>query len=330
MILGFIVLLGTFLRTYHLSSDPAGFFCDEASIGWNAYTILTSGADQYGTAFPVFFKAFGDYKGPIEIYSSVPAVALFGLNVFAVRLTSALYGILTIIILYFLTQELLGKNKEKTSVALLSALALAISPWAIQFSRVAFEMMPLCFYTCLGLYLFLKAQHKPLLLPFSIIAFAFSFYSYSTARLFIPPFCVGLTFFFATFFLKHKKETIISAIILIILLIPFFQGLSAGTARWDQVNIFATPPQGETVAQHILTNYVRHFFAGLPVSQRRYRHAGRICHQTFSERFGRVVRVSTAAYSVWFVFSSEEKSSSVFHSCSLARSLSSGQYVHYR
>lgn len=31
-----ILVLGLFLRIYHLSDNPPGFFTDEASIGYNA------------------------------------------------------------------------------------------------------------------------------------------------------------------------------------------------------------------------------------------------------------------------------------------------------
>src|SRR6185312_13721881 len=39
ILLSCIIVLGLFLRVYNLTNDPAGFFCDEASIGYNAYSI---------------------------------------------------------------------------------------------------------------------------------------------------------------------------------------------------------------------------------------------------------------------------------------------------
>ena len=58
----FILTLATFLRLYRLKDNPAGFFCDEASIGYNAYSILTTGKDEWGQPWPLFFRAFGEYK----------------------------------------------------------------------------------------------------------------------------------------------------------------------------------------------------------------------------------------------------------------------------
>src|ERR1700721_2106952 len=53
-------LVGT-LYLYRIGSDPPGLYADEASIGYNAWTIAHYGTDQYGNHFPLFFVAFGDY-----------------------------------------------------------------------------------------------------------------------------------------------------------------------------------------------------------------------------------------------------------------------------
>jgi 4-amino-4-deoxy-L-arabinose transferase-like glycosyltransferase len=111
-----IICLGLAIRLWHINRVPAGFFADEASIGYNAYSLLTTGADQYGTRFPVFFKAFGEYKSPIQIYSTVPAVFVFGLNEFAIRLPSAVYGVLSMAALYLLVTELFIEKDRKSVV----------------------------------------------------------------------------------------------------------------------------------------------------------------------------------------------------------------------
>ena len=107
LVLFLILILGFFLRVVNLDKVPNGFFCDEASIGYNAYSLLKSGRDEFGKSWPLFFRAFGEYKNPIQIYSTIPFVALFGLNEGSVRLVSAIYGTLTILAVYFLVKELL-------------------------------------------------------------------------------------------------------------------------------------------------------------------------------------------------------------------------------
>jgi len=101
ILLAVIILIGAFLRFYHIDKSPPGLYIDEASIGYNAYTILTSGKDEYGETFPLFFRSFGDYKPPVYIYMTAGSMALFGKNEFAVRFPSALLGSATIVVFYF-------------------------------------------------------------------------------------------------------------------------------------------------------------------------------------------------------------------------------------
>jgi hypothetical protein len=263
-IIALVVILGIGLglRTYRLGDVPAGFFADEASIGYNAYTLLTRGTDEYGVAHPMFFRAFGEYKSPVQIYSTVPFIAVFGRNEVAVRLTSVFYGELCLVAVYLLVRELFASSRHRELLALLSALLLAISPWHIHFSRVSLEgLMPWVVFTTLGLYLFLKAQTRPKLMPVAIIAFAVALYSYFPARLFIPLFGIGLCSLYARFFFRHVREMLLSAAALVICLFPFVQNLFAtgGLARWQQVSIFAHPPTGEPIWQHIVRNYLSHF-----------------------------------------------------------------------
>lgn len=256
-----VIILAFFIRIYNLTDVPYGFHADEASIGYNAYTILTKGTDEYGTPFPVFFKSFGEYKSPVQIYSTVPLVALFGLNEFSTRLTSVIYALLSIIVAYFLTIELFKSEKQSTLMGLFTIFFLAISPWHIQFSRVAYELIPFLFYTELGLLIFLKAQSRPWLLPFSIFTFSLALYSYYAGRIFIPLFSLCLVCIYRNFLIKNKKQTLISFILLLFLLIPFIENLFSHEAlvRWDQTSIFIHQPKNTSIQNQIEINYFNHF-----------------------------------------------------------------------
>lgn len=253
-----IVLLGMFLRIYNLDKVPAGFFCDEASIGYNAYTILTKGADEYGTHLPLFFRAFGEYKNPIEIYSTVPLIALGGLNEWSTRFTEVIYGILGIIAIFFLGKQVLH-TKRAFIIGLVSALILAISPWHIQFSRVALEgLMPYVLFTILGTYFFLKKDKNMFYALASCVSFLLALYSYFPARIFIPLF-VGVLFLIDyRYFWKNKYIFFFMAAIFIIGNIPLISTYlgAAGFARFQQVSIFSNPPQNETIIKHIIDNYL--------------------------------------------------------------------------
>ena len=72
-----ILVLAAALRLVNLSSVPPHLTQDEASLGYNAYSILKTGKDEYGQLLPVVFKSFGDYKPGLYIYLTVPTVAVF-------------------------------------------------------------------------------------------------------------------------------------------------------------------------------------------------------------------------------------------------------------
>ena len=93
-----VVILAAVLRFYRLGENPPGLYWEEAAIGYDAYSILKTGKDFHGNAWPlVAFESFGDWKPSLYFYAAVPSVAVFGLTPLAVRLPSALFGTLTVI-----------------------------------------------------------------------------------------------------------------------------------------------------------------------------------------------------------------------------------------
>src|SRR3989339_2190313 len=105
-ILPLILALSFLLRVVALDKYPVGFTPDEASFGYDAYSILKTGKDQWGNAFPLVLKSFGDYKAPIYAYLTIPSVSIFGLTKFAVRLPNALLGSLAVYVVYLLINKL--------------------------------------------------------------------------------------------------------------------------------------------------------------------------------------------------------------------------------
>ncbi len=193
LLLIIILLLAALLRLIALGKIPAGISPDEVSQGYSAYSLLKTGKDEWGISWPVTsFRAFADYRAPLQTYLILPSVALFGLNEFAVRLPSAVFGILAVLAAYLLTKELF--KSEKT--ALLAAFFLAISPWHIQFSRTALEANFASFLFPLGIFFLLrgiKGNRKLLIL--SAIVLGLDLYSYLAAKLFVPLFILAIFLF---------------------------------------------------------------------------------------------------------------------------------------
>src|SRR3989338_5575152 len=186
-----ILFLAAVLRFVQLGKNPPGLYWDEGSLGYNAYSILTTGRDEHGEFLPLTrFKAFGDYKPPGYIYATVPSIALFGLNEFAVRFPSALAGVAMVWLTYLLVKELfpvhLGGvqgHPRGVQAATLAALLLAISPWHVQLSRVAFEAMLAAALNLAGIYFFVKTIRKSgwYLIPAAIF-FVLTLYTFNRSE----------------------------------------------------------------------------------------------------------------------------------------------------
>lgn len=178
-----IVILGFILRIVAIDKHPVGFTPDEASFGYDAYSLLKTGKDQWGVSFPLVFRSFGDFKLPLYTYLTTPLVAIFGLTVFAVRLPNAILGSFAVVVVYFLAKKLFGEK-----VGLMASLLLAISPWHIALSRGAFEANLTTFFLPLGIFLFLSNLRTPRSLGVvgSALIFGLNLFSYHTARILTP------------------------------------------------------------------------------------------------------------------------------------------------
>lgn len=228
LILGIVVLLSVILRFYKLGSIPEGLYQDETSIGYNAYSILTTGKDEYGKKFPLYFKSFGDQKLPIYIYMTTLSEKAFGLNAFAVRFPSAFFGTLSVIILFFLVFNITKNHSE----AILSSFLLTINPWSLQFSRAGFEVNVAMFFAMLGTLLLLYALDKEkshlLILLLSILSFGLSMYSYNVTRILSPILAVLVIGLFRNKFIRIPTATLaICSFFSFLIGMPFITSLFA-------------------------------------------------------------------------------------------------------
>ena len=231
-----IIILAAFLRIWDITRIPVGFNADEAAIGYNAWSILKTGRDEFGNFLPIAFTSFGDFKPPLYFYLTVPFVAIFDLSEFAVRAPSAIFGVLTVFTVFALTQKLF----KNFWLSVISSLLLAISPWHIHYSRGGWETNLFTFLLTLGVFLLLQALEKPKWLYFSSIVFALSFYSYQGARVVMPTLVILLALFFKGKLLKIKRQVVLAAALGLIIILPalytFLTG--PGFSRFSGISIF--------------------------------------------------------------------------------------------
>ncbi len=154
--------------------------------------MIKTGRDEYGKAWPLSFKSFGDWKLPLYIYTSVPFVYLLGLTDTAVRLPAVIFSSLTVFVCYFLAKKLF-KNTRK--LPLLAAFLFALSPWSIHLSRNASESTLAVFLTSLGILFYLKSANNFLYRILAPFFLTLPLYTYHGNHIFSTLLFIGLTIY---------------------------------------------------------------------------------------------------------------------------------------
>lgn len=238
-----ILTLAAFLRFYQLGTNPPSLTWDEASWGYNAYSLSIDAKDEFGRFIPHdYLESFGDFKPPIYAYLDVIPVKLLGLNDFSVRFPSAFFGSLTVLFTFFLVKRIFYTSKQKENYALLSSLFLAISPWHILLSRAGFEANVATFFIVIGVWAFLAGvQDKKWYLAISSISFALSMYTFNTPRIVTPLLVLLLVVAFRNRLLVSKKEAAVAFVLGLLIFVPIFGFLLSPQAglRFKEVNIFS-------------------------------------------------------------------------------------------
>lgn len=244
-----ILFIALFLRVWHLGQNPPALSWDEAAWGYNAYSLGMTGRDEFGKILPLtYLESFGDFKPPLYAYLTIPSVKIFGLNEFATRLPSAVFGSLTVLLTFFLTRELFRSRFKRDLLSILASFFLAISPWHIMLSRAAFEANVATFFLVAGVTFFLLGMRKAWFFVLSAISFSLSLYTFNTARIMAPLLVLILV---AAFYKKlwqntlgnraNKKWVVGSFLLGVAIILPliFFLITPQAATRYKEVNIFS-------------------------------------------------------------------------------------------
>lgn len=241
LILVIITLLGGLLRFYKLSNFPVSLNVDEVSIGYNSYSILLTGKDEYGNPLPLSFRSLNDYKPPLYFYLTAISIFIFGLTEFSVRFPSAFLSTLSIPLFYFIFKKLTDNYK----VSLLASFLFALSPWSIAFARTSSEATVANFFMglgILGLLYFLSG--KRYLGMISAICFALSMYTYHSTKLFVPLFIAIILFLYKRQIVLLRTHIILAFVIFVVLITPLFLNTFFGPdITRAQMTVIGNDPQ---------------------------------------------------------------------------------------
>jgi uncharacterized membrane protein len=184
LVLSAIVLLGFLLRFFDLGKES--LWLDEAVTYYN--TNATSIGD-------VLTAAYNDRSPPLH-FIALWGVRLLGSSEFWLRFPSACAGILTIIVIFFLAREIADEK-----AGLISALLLAVSPFAIYYSQEARFYAFAVFFVTVAYYAFFKACKSRQWYDWALfgLACAAAFYSH-----FYTGFAI-ITLFIGYFIIRIKE-----------------------------------------------------------------------------------------------------------------------------
>jgi len=254
-----ILLIGVVIYFRHLTTNPPGFFIDESSVSYNAFTISETGRDEYGVAWPLYFRAFGDYKNPVYVYLLALIFRFTGPSILAGRTLSASFGIMTALLL-----GLVGYRLTKQRWIALALMAMAFgTPWLFVLSRGVVEvaMYPLV----VALFLLAvarvaqKEKWKWIDALWIGLTLALLTYTYSIGRLLAPLLAIGLVIFARRVgILSVARAWLIYAVTLAPLFIFRWRHPGALEARFTLLT-YLTPQLGfgssvSTFVRHYLNN----------------------------------------------------------------------------
>jgi len=223
-----LLVISLALRLYQLGNVPNGLTVDEADMGYNSYSIIKTKADVYGKHLPLFFQSLDDYKAAFGIYVPIPAILIFGLSEFSIRLIPAILGSITPILIYFLLQLLYPKNR---TLALIAAILAMFAPWNIQISRANLPYIQLIFFYLIFSLLFFSSFKKPKLLLLSGVFLGLTLYVYYAAIIYLPLIFLFLFLIYREHFLKNIKLTLAAFLVLLIFFIPAINHYQTASSR---------------------------------------------------------------------------------------------------
>ncbi len=260
-----ILICASVVRLVQLGNLPSGLTWDEAAIGYNAYGIATVHRDEWLHRMPIVFQSFGDYKSPLLVYCTAVLLLFAPVSETLVRLPIALSGIFLVLATYLVTREVFYFHKHKDVLSLCSMFLVAISPWAITFSRVGFESMLAAtlftfgvFCWLAGIRLFQNEQNRKGRLAWIVgdVLLSLSLYAYHSSKVVVPLFIVLFLFCYRKIFLQHLRSALLGTAVSLIVLLPLIYTSVFGQAnsRALSTTIIGKPHLVTTFISHVTTH----------------------------------------------------------------------------
>jgi hypothetical protein len=259
---GLALALAVLAHFWRIGSMPAGFFCDESSITYNSWCIAETGADEYGTRSPLFFRCFDNFHEPVMVYSIAPVTKLFGPVRWAGRTASGIYHLLAAVVLSFLIYE----YSHCRWTALAFGVVFALHPWVFPVSRsVMAGYTPMLLGMVLGHLLFWRAlkQDDSWQAAGAGVAYAFAMYAHNIGRPMTALYVVCFGLSFMPQLLKQLRVFVTFTMAYVLALVPMIvcalSGSAAFTTRFGTLCVWGDGAPFTVVLKRISGRYVEYF-----------------------------------------------------------------------
>jgi len=259
-----ILLLGITcaLHFWKIGFLPSGLNIDECSLAYNARCIAETGADEYGTRYPVFFRSFDVYNDPVIVYSLVPLIKMFGLNEWVARFPSPLFHILASVMFALLVQEYC-RNRW---IALASGFVFSVIPWAFPVSRtIGAGYMPMLFGMAAGWLWLMRAFGKKShgYAVAAGMAWAFAMYAYGIGRPMTALLLVCFVLAYNRLLLSRWKIGATFSASYVATLLPMIVSVLRApqslTTRFETLSIFQDHPTTLVLLQRFGSRFMEYF-----------------------------------------------------------------------
>lgn len=284
--LALLLVLAAVLRLWALDQVPRGFFFDESVLVVEARCLRETGHDLRGNAWPFFVRALDDWKDPLLVWGTALTGPLLGDDVTGARRFLALVGVAAVAATWWLGRELLGRRSPGP---LLAAGLLAVSPWHLQFSRIAWQAGTLVLVQTLALAALLRADRlaragsprAPLAFALGGALWGLVLWTYSPAKLWVPllgALFVGLAVHRERRWPWSKGATAAALLGLALTAAPFAASYArhreAIDLRLRELSVLSRPRPVEAVVRGYLSHLSPDFLvgAGKPDASRNLRH----------------------------------------------------------
>ncbi len=257
-----LLSLSIFMHFWKMPEIPNGFYYDEAAVGYNAYSIAMSGADEHGVKYPLFFRSFGNYHEPVMVYILAPMVKSLGLEKWVVRLPSGIFLILASIAFYFLAMKW-ARNRW---ICLCGAFVFSILPWVFPIARVGIGG-----YTAMllgmtaGCYFLLDAIGRKSF-PSAVLSggfCAFAMYAHNIGRPMTATMLVCFVIALNVLLIKRWKVFALFVASYVTFLVPMIIAVinnpKSMTARFSGMSVWSDGAPCLEVVNRILERYMEYF-----------------------------------------------------------------------